>query len=146
MARKTEGFTAYEKRFLAGLIRQVWRACQGFVTVVVERGPGEAFYALENLSEWTTAQGVRLRTYSRHPQTIGAPAHHVASELLRDIRTFSNAIGDFLGNAQLSSLDPDEVEDEALTMIEGFLAWTTLMATQLGISRNLRPQTLWHER
>jgi hypothetical protein len=38
------------------------------------------------------------------------------------------------------------VEDEALTMIEGFLGWTTLMAGQLGISRNLRPQTLWRER
>jgi hypothetical protein len=144
--KKTEGFTAYEKRFLAGLIRQVWRACQGFVAVVVERGPGEAVYALENLSEWTSAQTARLRTHSRQPQTIGTGAQRVAAELLRDIGTFCTGIGDFLGNAQQSALDPDEVEDEALTMIEGFLSWTTLMATQLGFSRNLRPQTLWHER
>ena len=47
---------------------------------------------------------------------------------------------------QASSLDPDEVEEEALGIIEGFLAWTNLMASQLGITRNLKPQTLWFER
>jgi len=143
--KKTEGFTTYEKRFLASLIRQVWRACQGFVSVVVERGPGEAIYALEDLSDWTVRQSTRLRVHARH-QTIGIGARRVATEILTDIGTFCNGIGDLLGNAQQSSLDPDEVEDEALTIIEGFLAWTTLMANQLGISRNLRPQTLWYER
>lgn len=146
MPKKTEGLTTYEKRFLASLIRQVWRACQGFVTVVVERGPAEAAYALEDLSEWTVRQSARLKTHSRQPETIGIAARRVASELLTDIGTFCSGIGDLLGNAQQSALDPDEVEDEALTIIEGFLSWTTLMATQLGISRNLRPQTLWYER
>lgn len=146
MAKQTRGFTAYEKRFLASLIRQVWRACQGFVAVVVERGPGEAVYALEDLAEWSQAQSTRLRAAAGRPQTIGMSARRVAGELLKDVRTFCGGIGDLLGNAQQSALDPDEIEDEALTMIEGFLAWTTLMANQLGISRNLRPQTLWHER
>jgi hypothetical protein len=144
--KQTKGLTTYEKRFLAGLIRQVWRACQGFVTLVMERGPGEAVYALEDLVEWTAAQNARLRTRGTRSQVIGLAARRVASELLEDIGTFSNGIGDLLGNAQQSELDPDEVEDEALTMIDGFLAWTTMMAAQLGISRNLRPQTLWYER
>jgi hypothetical protein len=146
VAKQTKGFTTYEKRFLASLIRQVWRACQGFVAVVVERGPGEAIYALEDLSEWSTAQSARLRTTAGRSQTVGDATRRVATELLRDVGTFCGGLGDLLGNAQQSSLDPDEVEDEALTMIEGFLSWTTLMATQLGISRNLRPQTLWYER
>lgn len=146
MPRQIKGFTAYEKRFLASLIRQVWRACQGFVAVVVERGPGEAVYALEDLTEWSTAQSARLRITGSRSRAVGIGARRVAVELLKDVRTFCGGIGDLLGNAQQSRLDPDEVEDEALTMIEGFLAWTTLMASQLGISRNLRPQTLWHER
>lgn len=146
MPKQVKGFTTYEKRFLASLIRQVWRACQGFVAVVVERGPGEAVYALEDLAEWSTAQSTRLRITGRRSRTIGTGARRVAGELLKDVRTFCGGIGDLLGNVQQSKLDPDEVEDEALTMIEGFLAWTTLMASQLGISRALRPQTLWHER
>lgn len=146
MPKQVKGFTTYEKRFLASLIRQVWRACQGFVAVIVERGPGEAIYTLENLSEWSTAQSARLRTAPAKPRTIGAPARRVAIELLLDVRTFCAGIGDLLGNAQQSTLDPDEVEDEALEMIEGFLSWTALMANQLGISRNLRPQTLWYDR
>ncbi len=146
MPKQVKGFTTYEKRFLAGLIRQVWRACQGFVAVVVERGPGEAIYALEDLSEWSAAQSARLRAAPNRPRTVGVPARRVATELLLDVRTFCGGIGDLLGNAQQSALDPDEVEDEALAMIEGFLSWTALMASQLGISRNLRPQTLWYDR
>ena len=144
--KQIKGLTAYEKRFLASLIRQAWRACQGFVTLVMERGPGEAVYALEELVEWSVSQSIRLRARAGRSQVIGVGARRIAAELLEDIGTFGNGIGDLLGNAQQSSLDPDEVEDEALAMIDGFLAWTTLMATQLGISRNLRPQTLWYER
>ena len=146
MSKKIDGFTTYERRFLAGMIRQVWRACQGFVAIVVERGPAEAVYALEDLAEWSAAQSKRLHAASGRSQAVGTAARRVAAEMLKDVRTFCAGIGDLLGNAQQSPLDPDEVEDEALTMIEGFLAWTTLMAGQLGISRNLRPQTLWHER
>jgi hypothetical protein len=144
--RQSKGLTAEEKRFLAGLIRQVWRASQGFVTLVMERGPGEAVYALEELVEWSSSQSRRLRSRTIRSQVIGLAARRVASELLDDVGTFANGMGDLLGNAQQSDLDPDEVEDEALTMIDGFLAWTTMMAQQLGISRNLRPQTLWNER
>ncbi len=144
--KQSKGLTVSEKRFLAGLIRQVWRACQGFVTLVMERGPGEAVYALEDLMEWSAAQNTRLRARPGRAQVISLPARRIASELLEDIGTFCNGVGDLLGHAQQSELDPDEVEDEALTMIDGFLAWTTLMASQLGISRNLRPQTLWYER
>ncbi len=144
--KETKGLTVEEKRFLAGLIRQVWRGCQGFVTLVMERGPGEAVYALEELEEWSTSQSKRLRSRSIRFQTVGLATRRIASELLDDVVTFANGIGDLLGNAQQSDLDPDEVEDEALAMVDGFLAWTTMMAQQLGISRNLRPQTLWNER
>ena len=116
--------------------------------VVVERGPGEAIYALEDLSEWSAAQSARLRAAPNRPRTVGAPARRVATELLLDVRTFCGGIGDLLGNAQQSALDPDEVEDEALAMIEGFLSWTALMASQLGIfpgnAASCRP--LWPDR
>lgn len=146
MAKQTKGFTTHEKRFLASLIRQVWRACQGFVAVVVERGPAEALYALEDLVEWSAAQSARVRAMTGRTSAVGPEARHVAVELLRDVRTFANGIGDQLGDAHQSSLDPDEVEDEALAIIEGFINWTTLMASQLGLSRSLRPHTLWNGR
>jgi predicted trehalose synthase len=144
VARQT-GFSADERRFLASLIRQVWRACQGFVAVVVERGPAEAVYVLDNLVDWSGAQTARLRAASGRSKVIGPEARHVAAEMLRDVRAFCSGIGDHLGDVH-ETLDPDEIEDEALMMVEGFLSWTTLMAGQLGISRDLKPQTLWHER
>ena len=71
--KQTNALTAYEKRCLAALIRQVWRGCQGFVGLVTERGPGEAVYALEDLVEWSAAQSARRAT-SRYTAGRGMPS------------------------------------------------------------------------
>jgi hypothetical protein len=141
------GLGPYDRRLLANIIHQVWRNCQAFVTILMERGPEEAYYALEELAEWSTTHRRALTPRSsRRPRAATPVALRVARELLDDIDTFCHAVGDMVAGLQSSALDPDEVEEEALGIIEGFLAWTNLMASQLGISRNLKPQTLWFER
>lgn len=129
------------------IIHQVWRNCQAFVSILMERGPEEAYYALEELAEWAVAHRRALSPRStRRPRAVTPPALRVARELLEDVDTFCHAIGEMVAALQRSRLDPDEVEDETLGIIKGFLAWTNLMAAQLGIVRNLKPQTLWFER
>ena len=141
------GLNAYDKKLLAKIIHQVWRTCQVFVTIVMERGAEEAYYALEELAEWSMAQRKVLSLRSaRRPRAGSPPGLRVGQALLDDIDTFCHAIGEMVAGLQDSSLDPDEIEEEALGIIEGFLAWTNLMASQLGIPRNLKPQTLWFER
>ncbi|MDR5675553.1 MAG: hypothetical protein QN142_06480 [Armatimonadota bacterium] len=138
------GLLAADKRYLAGVIHQVWRACQGFVSVVMERGPEDAFFVLDELDEWAAAQRRRLsgRT-ARRPAGLSAQGLRVARELLDDVSTFCSAIGDMVARLRASPLSPDEVEEECLMIVDGFVAWTHRMATQLGLSRNLRPQVIW---
>ncbi len=144
---RTRGLGPYDKKLLANIIHQVWRNCQAFVTILMERGPEEAYYALEELAEWSVAHRRTLAPRStRRPRTVTPSALRIARELLDDVDTFCHAVGDMVADLQASSLDPDEVEEEALGIIEGFLAWTNLIASQLGITRNLKPQTLWFER
>ncbi len=146
MAR-TPGLGPYDKKLLAGIIHQVWRNCQAFVTIMLERGPEEAYYALEELAAWSATHRRTLSSRSaRRPRVVTTAAARIARELLEDVGTFCHAVGEMLAGLQASPREPGEVEEEALGMIEGFLAWTNLMASQLGIRRSLRPQTLWFER
>ncbi len=139
-----KGLGAQDKRYLAGVIHQVWRACQGFVSVVMERGPEDAFFVLDELDEWAAGQRKRLSARSaRRPAGLSPQGLRVSRELLDDVSTFCAAIGDMVARLRASPLSPDEVEEECLMIIDGFVAWTHRMATQLGISRNLRPQTIW---
>ncbi len=141
------GLNAYDKKLLANIIHEVWRTCQAFVTIVTEQGAEEAYDALEELAEWSVAQRKVLSPRSARRPGAGSPTGlRVGRALLDDIDTFCYAIGEMVAGLQESSLDPDEVEEEALGIIEGFLAWTNLMVSQLGITRNLKPQTLWFER
>ncbi|MBI4279868.1 MAG: hypothetical protein HY660_15565 [Armatimonadetes bacterium] len=141
------GLSTHDKRFLAGIVHQVWRHCQIFVAVCVERGPEEAYYALEELAEWAVSHRRRLSPRSAHrPHLVSASALRIGRVLLDDIDTFCHGVGDLLARVQYSPLDPDEVEEEALKIIEGFITWSADMATQMGVSRNLRPETLWFER
>ena len=65
------GLLAADKRYLAGVIHQVWRACQGFVSVVMERGPEDAFFVLDELDERAAAQSAASDVYKR--QLRGCP-------------------------------------------------------------------------
>ncbi|MDR5682919.1 MAG: hypothetical protein QN163_02685 [Armatimonadota bacterium] len=142
-----KGLEAADKRYLAGIIHQVWRACQGFVTVVMERGPEDAFFVLDELNEWASQQRRRLAARSgRRPVGVTPHGMRVGRELLDDVSAFCVAIGDMVARLQYGPLGPDEVEEECLAIIDGFVAWTNRMATQLGVSRTLRPQAIWDRR
>ncbi|MER3460858.1 MAG: hypothetical protein C4303_07040 [candidate division GAL15 bacterium] len=138
------GLLAADKRYLASVIHQVWRACQGFASVVTERGPEDAFFLLDELDEWAAAQRRRLASRAaRKPAGLSSQGVRVARELLDDVSTFCSAIGDMVARLRASSLSPEEVEEECLMIVDGFVAWTHRMASQLGVSRNLRPQAIW---
>jgi hypothetical protein len=66
--------------------------------------------------------------------------------LLTDVETISRRVLQMVAALEKSSLPPDQVEEQTLGMIEGVLRWTSLMASQLGITRHLRPHMLWFER
>ncbi|HEV8353267.1 MAG TPA: hypothetical protein VGR24_03605 [bacterium] len=140
------GLTAHDRRFLAGIIHQVWRNCQVVVTVAMERGPREAAGAVDELSDWAAAQRKNLTARStQRPRMVTQPALQVGRELLDDVDTICRRVKDLLTRIDTRS-DADAVEEETLGVIEGVLGWTGLMASQLGITRNLKPQTLWFER
>lgn len=136
-----------ERKLLAGIIHHVWRSCQAFVSSLMEHGPEEAAGTLEDLAEWSATRRRALAPRPRGRPHLAAPAAlRIGRELLDDVETFSQAGGAMMARLTSSRLDADEIEEEALAIVEGFLAWTNLMAAQLGITRSLKPQTLWFER
>jgi len=139
-------FTPEDRKFLAGIVHQVWRACQVYVTVAMERGPADARPALDELARWAVAQRRELGPRGALPRRLSGQALRAGRELLDDVETVSRRVLEMVGALQKSSLPPDQIEEQALGMIEGVLRWTSLMASQLGITRNLRPHMLWFER
>lgn len=139
-------FTPYERKYLAGIVHQVWHACQAYVTVAMERGPGGARPALDELTRWAVAQRRELGPRGGLPDTLSAMALRVGRELLTDVETISRRLVQMVAALEKSSLPADQVEEQTLGMIEGVLRWTSLMASQLGITRHLRPHMLWFER
>ncbi len=139
------GLTVHDRRFLASIIHQVWRNCQVFVTVAMERGPKDAAYALEELGDWAAAQRKHLTPRStQRPRMVTQTALRVGRELLDDVDTICRRTRELL--ARINTADAENAEEEALGVIEGLLGWTGLMASQLGITRSLKPQMLWFER
>ncbi len=139
-------FTPYDRQFLAGIVHQVWRACQVYVTVVMERGSSPARPALDELAKWAVTQRRELGPRSAVPRTLSLSAQRAGRELLGDVETISRRVVEMIASLEASSLPPDQVEEQTLGIIEGVLRWTSLMASQLGITRSLRPHTLWFER
>lgn len=147
MAPPPRTLSPYDRKFLAGIVHQVWRNCQVFVTVAMERGPHEARYALEELGQWAAFQRRHLTPRStERPRMVTAPALRVGRELLDDVDTICRRTTEMLVALERSPKDADEVEEEALGIIEGILSWTGMIAQQLGITRSLKPRTLWFER
>lgn len=139
--------TPDDRKFLAGLVHQVWRGCQVFVALEMERGPQQAHHVLEELAQWAATQRSRLNPRAVHrPRLVSPPAMRVGRQLLDDVDTICRRISEILGGLERSSLTPEQVEEQALGIIEGVVTWTSLMASQLGITRNLRPQMLWFHR
>lgn len=112
----------------------------------MERGPADAAYALEELSDWAVAQRRQLSPQSvQRPRMVTQPALRVGRELLDDVEAIAGRTRELLDRIQATT-DADEVEEETLSVIEGVLGWTGLMASQLGLTRHLKPQTIWFER
>ena len=135
--------TADDRRFLAAIVHQVWRSCQVFVTVALEQGPLEARTAIEDLGEWAAGQRRLLAT--RRTRAVTAVGLRVGREMLEDIQRICRKLGHMLGGLERAKHGDEAAEEEALRLIEGVVTWTSLMATQLGITRHLRPQMLWFE-
>ncbi|HEV8338218.1 MAG TPA: hypothetical protein VGR25_00990 [bacterium] len=142
----TRGLGPSDRKLLAGIIHQVWRSCQSFVAALMEHGPEEAAETLDQLAEWSAKRRLALAPRARHAQAAAPMALRIGRELLDDVETFSQAAGAMMARLTSAPLDSDEIEEEALGIVEGFLAWTSLMAAQLGITSSLKPQTLWFER
>ncbi len=132
-----------DRRFLAAIVHQVWRSCQVFVAVAMEQGPLEARTAIEDLGEW--AAGQRRLLPRRRTRAVTAAGLRVGSELLHDLQHICRRLGNILAGLERSRRGDEAAEEEALRLIEGVVTWTSLMATQLGITRHLRPQMLWFE-
>ncbi len=145
-AMTPNAFTPSDRKFLAGIVHQVWRACQVYVTVAMERSPGHARPALDELAKWAVARRRELGSHSDTSRPLSPSAQQAGRALLDDVETISRQVIDMISSLQASPLPPDQVEEQTLGIIEGVLRWTSLMASQLGITGNLRPHTLWFER
>jgi len=135
--------TPDDRRFLAAIVHQVWRACQTCVTVTVERGPSQARYTLDDLGDWAVSQRRLLGT--RRTRAVTAAGLRVGRDLLEDVDVICRRLAHLLATLDRPSVSREAAEGEALALVEGVVGWTSLMASQLGISRNLRPQMLWFE-
>jgi len=144
--RKSSGadpLTPDDRRFLAAIVHQVWRACQAFVTVAVEGGPAHARYTLDDLGDWASAQ--RRLLAQRPTRAVSAAGLRVGRELLADVDAICRRLGHLLDALDRPSVSHEKAEEEALALIEGVVGWTSLMAAQLGLARHLRPQILEYE-
>lgn len=136
--------TADDRRFLAAIVHQVWRSCQVFVTVAMEQGPLEARAALDDLGAWAASQHGLLAT--RRTRAVTALGLRVGREMLEDVQRICRRLGTMLGGLERAKHGDEAAEEEALRLIEGLVTWTSLVASQLGITRHLRPQMLWFDR
>lgn len=144
MAPARSPLTPDDRRFLAAIVHQVWRACQAFVAEAVERGPAHARYTIDDLGDWAAAQRRLLAT--RRTRAVTAAGLRVARDLLEDINAIAGRVAHLLVSLDRPSVSHERAEEEALVLIEGVVGWTGLMASQLGLTRHLRPQMLWFER
>jgi len=145
MRRNSEAnpLTPDDRRFLAAIVRQVWRAAQAYVTVAVERGPAAAQATIGELGRWAATQ---RRLLARRPtRAVTADGLRVGRELLEDVDAICRRVDHLLGTLDHPSMSRERAEEEALALIEGVVGWTSLMAAQLGLARHLRPRILEYE-
>lgn len=144
MATPRNPLSADDRRFLAAIVHQVWRSCQAFVTVAMEQGPGDARAAIDDLGAWAVAQHGRLS--ARRTRAVSALGMRIGREMLEDIQRICRRLGPVMGGLERTARGDEAAEEEALRLIEGLVTWTSLMASQLGLTRHLRPQMLWFDR
>src|SRR2546421_726184 len=85
-AMPPNSFTPYDRKFLAGIVHQVWRACQVYVTVVMERNPGHARPALDELAKWAVARRRELGPHGGRPHPLSPSAQPAGRALRSDLR------------------------------------------------------------
>src|SRR3970040_2228986 len=104
--------TPDDRRFLAAIVHQVWRACQAFVTVAVERGPSEARYTLDALGDWAGAQRPALG--QRRTRAVTAAGLRVGRDLLEDVDAICRRMGHIIAGLDRTAASPEKAEGEAL--------------------------------
>jgi hypothetical protein len=144
MTDRTNPLTPDDRRFLAAIVHQVWRSCQVFVAVAMEQGPRDARRAIDDLNAWAAGQHGRLGT--RRTRAVTAQGLRVGREMLEDIQRICRRLTHALAGLERTRRGDEAAEEEALRLIEGVVTWTSLVASQLGITRHLRPQILWFDR
>lgn len=144
MSAPKNPLSANDRRFLATIVHQVWRSCQAFVAVAMERGPGEARATLDDLAVWAASQHGRLGT--RRTRAVSALGVRVGREMLEDIQRIARRLDQMVAGLERSARTAEDAEEEALRLIEGLVTWTSLTGAQLGLTRHLRPQMLWFDR
>jgi hypothetical protein len=144
MGGRPNPLTPDDRRFLAAIVHQVWRSCQVFVAVAMEQGPSEARRAIDDLNVWAARQHGRLGT--RRTRAVTAQGLRVGREMLEDIQRMCRRLGPMLAGLERARRGDEAAAEEALRLIEGVVTWTSLIASQLGITRHLRPQMLWFDR
>ncbi|MDQ7843823.1 MAG: hypothetical protein QN141_08950 [Armatimonadota bacterium] len=145
MRRNSEAsaLTPDDRRFLAAIVRQVWRAAQAYVAVAVEGGPAAARTTIADLGQWAAAQ---RRLLARRPtRAVTADGLRIGGDLLDDVGAICRRVDHLLGTLDHPSISRERAEEEALALIEGVVSWTSLMAAQLGLARHLRPRILEYE-
>ena len=83
---------------------------------------------------------------TRRTRAVTALGLRVGREMLEDIQRICRRLGQMLNGLERATDGNEAAEEEALRIIEGVVTWTSLMASQLGITRHLRPQMLWFDR
>src|SRR5881397_3917013 len=111
-AMTPNAFTPSDRKFLAGIVHQVWRACQVYVTVAMERSPDHARPALDELAKWAMARRRELRPQDGGSQSLSLSAQRAGRELLRDVETISQRVLEMISGLEASSLPPDQVEEQ----------------------------------
>src|SRR5437867_13305895 len=91
-AMTPNAFTPSDRKFLAGIVHQVWRACQVYVTVAMERSPGHARPALDELAKWAVARGRELGSHNDTSRPLSPSAPPAGRALLDDVKAISRQV------------------------------------------------------
>src|SRR5437867_11399358 len=91
-AMTPNAFTPSDRKFLAGIVHQVWRACPVYVTVAMERSPGHARPALDELAELAVAPRRELGSYNATSRPPSPPAQQARPAPGDDVDTISRPV------------------------------------------------------
>src|SRR5207247_2537150 len=96
--------TPSDRKFLAGIVHQVWRACQVYVTVAMERSPGHARPALDELAKWAVARRRGVGSHNDTSRPLSPFAQQAGRALLDDVEPIRRQVMHMITALQASPL------------------------------------------